>query len=189
MIVRIWMGVLFLVIPVLAGCSVYKSSYSYQPRPLEAQIEVEEEVVARVLLSVVGIRRVDKDAGFPQEIEIRVRIENRSSSELTFLTEDLLLVSADLVPFLSPRFGENQGRVIPAKENRTLTFYFGFPEREKGERKPDLDGLNLNWAVACRSKKVTVSSTFERAYYGDDDYYPYNSYWRFGFGYRGSYCY
>jgi hypothetical protein len=184
------LGLLALLFPV-TGCSTYRSGFDFQPRPLESAILPREgKGSARALVSVVGIRRRDKDAGRPEEVEVRLLLENRTDADIILELGSLLLVSGNLRPFDDPRIeGRGEGRIAPAA-SESYRLFFPVPPPDDEGRQPDLDGLNLRLTVGFRGgeERVTVGATFSRIVYRDDASYDhwFDS-WRVGT--RWTYCY
>lgn len=179
-VLLVWLSGLF-------GCSVYRSSYQYWPRPLEAQVVLGDETVgARVLLAVVGVRRKDKESGRPSEVEVRLRLENRTDRSIQLDEGSLLLVAADLYVFPSPRCESEKTLKVDGGEAETFRFFFSVPEDRTWDRDLDLEGLNLRWSVLfpSRDETVTVSATFERAY-SDDEEDGFASFPWYGSGFYG----
>ncbi len=155
-----------LVLPVLlllCGCSTYDSLYQFRPRPVVATVRVTqtEQVAARVLVSVVGVRNA-KD-GRPEEIEARLRVENLAAEEVALAPDHLRLVTAGLdemrVRTATP-VGGVRTQTGAASE---LTAYFPFPGDGSADDF-DLDGLDLRWTLVVDGKDVVGSASFSRAY-------------------------
>jgi hypothetical protein len=166
---------------VLSGCA---SSYYYDARYVEAPVETEVHSDSaagsqvRALASVLGIARPDQQTGRPKQVELRMRFENLGKVPAQFVTDNLSLVSADLVQFGPAQVVPHDELTIGAGETRQFDVSFPAPAVE-----PDWSALNLRFTLKFQDVPVTVGVPFRRV-----EYPVYNNYYYAGFGYRYGYC-
>ena len=112
----------------LSGCSAYYSSYEFYPRPLEFGhvLEGGDDRAASVLVSVVGVRKADKELGIPASIELRLRVDNESDEQARIDPGSLRLFAANLVQFPPPEL-PGGALVVEPHGSGVLTAYFPFP--------------------------------------------------------------
>lgn len=172
---------LLLAAGLLAGCSAYDTRYQFEPRPLESAAAAPQgEVLARALVTVVGLRRADEDAGLPAAMELRLQVENPGAAPLLLQAGEARLFAADLRPFPPPR-AEPSGEIeIAPGGEAAVTLWFPLPEgTTPGDL--DLEGLSLRWGVRRGAVVAAASASFtrEERYWSD----PYHSTYTIGFGY------
>jgi hypothetical protein len=187
---RSWLCMMLLAASCSAGgCAggPYDPHYLYEPRPAVVHMTVPgSDAPARVLASVIGIRRPDAAAGEPAAVEVRFRVENESQRELLVDPLDLALVAGNLESFPAPAVEPADARPIEGMGSATLEARFPFP----GDDYPgpfDLSGLNLSWSLAAGGAVLHGSQTFSRV--PEYDFYPYSWYPHTHFGVRFGYGY
>ena len=166
----------------LAGCaSSYESRYSFAPSPHEILVQPEgaELPVARILVSVRGVRSPDSDLGIPLSTEVRMRVENLTDVPVLVQRGEFVLVDADLTSFGPPRIDVPGDLFAMPAETLSLVLHFPFPPETKPEDLA-LEGLNLRLALRWNEERgAIVSATFERVvrmdpyYWGPHYGYPY----------------
>ncbi len=152
------------VLVLLGGCSAYDARYTYQPRPSEITLQTGDNTQAppaRVLGTIVGIRRATKHNGDQPSVEAALLFDNTSNENMTFDPSTLALFSANAKRFPDPGLtGQIPIQIQPGQAVR-FTAEFPFP----GNDYPgpfDLDGLNLRWAVEFGGQLHQQSATFTR---------------------------
>ena len=190
--ILVWFAV---ILPAVAsGCSVYDYRYSFVPRPAEVQMRTSssESTYGITLVSIMGVRRPDREAKEDASVEARLLIMNRSDFPISFDPASLALVSADLVLFQRPRTDVREILTVEPRESMPVTALFSFPEGQSSGD-VDLSSLNLSWDLQVDSKTIPSSITVTREYDDDDDafhrgyYHPY-AHGRHGFGYPHRRC-
>ncbi len=166
---------------VAGGCSVYDSSYVFDPGPIDVTADgpgADDEPI-HVLVKVVGVRRPDKESQLPASVEVRLRLENTSRSPVTLEPASLVLFSGDLSRFPDPILRPATLLTVAPSESAIVEAYFPFPD---GRRASDVDlsGLNLRWTVSIDGHPVTSSASVQRRPLGYYDRYPH----RIGVGYQ-----
>jgi hypothetical protein len=156
-------------LPVLAlllltpGCASTWHPHSFLPAPLEVPVGIEGEASAQasVLLTVQGIRRADREAGTPTQVELLLQLENLGETAARLDLEQLSLVTSDLVAFGAARV--DPPRVEPLARDERVLFAVSFP-LPPGKQLDDLDlrGLHLRWVVEFGDRRVTTGVTFDR---------------------------
>ena len=155
----------------LCACEGPWYSARFAPAPLEVELRADGEpsAQARALLTVVGIRRAEKDV--PAQVVARLRLDNLGDSPLALVPESLECVTGDLVSMRAPTLDQDPAQPLARGESRVWTASFPMPE---GRTPEDLDwrGLNLKWTVAFGERRVTTGVTFDRVF---DSYH--DPYW------------
>jgi hypothetical protein len=156
----------------LAGCNEYDRRYKFGPKPIEVGHELPGEAqgaVASAMVSVVGLRKRDRQANRPAAMEVRLRVENHGDVEATVAPGALQLFAGNLEPFPEPLVDSDGPVTVRPGGNATITAFFPFP----GGKYPgtfDLDGLAVRWTVTVADVPITRTATFTRR--RDYDYYP-----------------
>ena len=148
----------------LAGCaSTYDSNYRFQPRPASIETVHTEGSgpLARTLVSVTGVRRGTSEAG--PAIELRMRVENVSGTDLELDPHSLELVSADVQTF-GPPLIEPPSLIIPAEGVTTFDVLFPIPE-SAFDQPIDLSSINLRWSLFHDGRVLTHEATFDRTHW------------------------
>jgi len=156
-------AVIAVLVAATSGCrSSYSSRYAYSPRPVHVAVRAPEESgsIARAVLSVVGLRRPDEDAGLPAEMHLRIRIESTSAGEIVFDPSRAMLLSADLEEFGPVRVVPELGAIAPGDVVQA-DLYFPLPAGRRHD-KLDLNGLSLRFGLRQGSATVVVDASFER---------------------------
>jgi hypothetical protein len=148
--------------------------YRYEPAPLESFVEAKDgSAIGRALVSVLSATEASKNS--PSTLLLRMRLENLGSTPFQ-LADDLLLVSADLVPFQTVELPAHALLEISPASEATFDLRFVLA-KDVSLEDLDLTSLNLRWTVTWDGGSATTSSTFMRVYpvptYGG---YPYMSY-------------
>ena len=164
----------------VSACSAYDPRYEFQPRPVEVVQSVpgEQDRAASVLVSVVGVRRRDKEQQTPAAVEVRMRVDNETDREVTLDPASLHLYAANLIPFPQPAVPAG-ALVAPPHGSGDLAAFFPFPDG-KVPGPFDLGGLSLRWTLDVGDSAVTGSVTFSRT--PDERGYYYEPVGLFGFG-------
>lgn len=181
---------------IATGCQSTWYNARFTPAPVEAQVIAAGEPLAqaRVLATVLGIRRPDAEASPQGSVEVRMMVENLGATAATLDPDWLQLVDAELHAFADPRVTPAPGAIEPGASE---TYDVSFPLGEVAYGDYALSGLNLRWRVVFDERSVTAGANFERyqrsaAYPGYYDPYFYDPFfagprYRFGFGWRGCY--
>ncbi len=174
----------------LSACSTYYSGYYYEPRP--AMIAMDRGVdppneQARVLATIIGVRRADDEALLPESIEVRMRIHNATSTTLSYDLSAFTLVAADMTEFSNPILRPPATWTVPPQDTLVLDAYFEFPD-DRTRKDVDLSGLTLRWSGRFDQDAVAGSVAFQRLrehypYYDYHGHYYPRHYFRFGVGY------
>jgi hypothetical protein len=178
----------------LCACQTYDSRFAFEPAPHGTTVtrKDNDEAAARVLASVVGVRRADSDTQRPREIETRVRVENVGQEPITFDPQSLVLVTADLVE-LQPTLVEPPSiPEIPPGGDATVTAYFPVPGGGGSYDARTLAGLDMRWHLRIGARPVSGNSQFRMradAYYASYYYYPYPSYYGYPYHHPWHYPY
>jgi hypothetical protein len=145
-----------------ASCSS-TPRYIFMPRPLTVDIQWPEtgEIVARAVIAVAGLREGSAKEGLPDEMMLRLSLENLSDDPIGLEPGVWKLMSADLRPF-GPATVEpaDDNAILPGGE-KTVELYFPVPEGAELDAY-DLSGLNLRFGVRYRTGTIVSSATFER---------------------------
>jgi len=151
----------------LASCSSYYD-HTFLPAPLEVQVGVDgdPESQARTLLRVVGIRKPDKQAGLPAQVEVRLRIDNLGGHPALLDGGSVSLVAADLRTIGSPAITP-EPEPIPRNGSAVYDIVFRMPVGARPKHY-DLAGLNLGYTVDFGEHRVTTGVTFERSAWNAD---------------------
>lgn len=188
---RIFAAVMLVWCSGLSACSTYHAGYYYEPRPamitLDRDLERPNEQ-ARVLATVIGVRRADDEAVLPESIEVRMRIDNATSTTLSYDLSAFTLVAADMTEFSNPILRPPATWTVAPQDSVVFDAYFEFPD-DRTRRDVDLSGLTLRWSGRFDQDLVEGSVPFQRL----REYYPYHRYhghyyprhsFHFGIGYH-----
>ena len=149
----------------LLGTSCGSTWYSHKflPAPIEAPVQIEDDdsAQARVLVTVMGIRRADKQAGTPIQVEARMQVENLGSTPALLVVEGLALRASDLTEFDTAVVTPPQPEALAQGEQALYEIAFPIPpDKEFGDI--ELRGLHLSWELSFGDRTVTTGVTFER---------------------------
>lgn len=173
----------------LAGCSVYDGRYQFTPKPAEVVVYSKDQNQSsgvRTLVSVIGVRRAQKDKGEPASVEVAVRVENQTGKPIVFVPTRLQLIAGDLNEFGPPQLSSADQVQIDPEKSWSSHVRFAFPTEVARDR-VDLDGLNLKWTVVIEGHLTTSSVSFtRRVVYSDGGYWYGGPYYSHGF-YRHRY--
>jgi len=191
----------------LALCSVACQSSTYRMRYSPSIAEVlltenpDQPELARVLASVPGAVRAGEERDGDFEMQLRLRIENRSDEEIRLDMSEWLLVDADLDTYGPGRVFEgieaDAPVVVTAGESAQFDLRFPLPSGVRHPRTMNLDGLNLRGVLYLGDGTWPLGMSFSREplvlyadpYYGRG-YYGAGYYGAYGYpGFYGSYCY
>ncbi len=170
----------------LVGCGTYRSGFEYQPRPASRQIPPDAaEPDARVLASVIGIRRDARDVPHANTIEVRLRVEATGERPVELLPESLSLVSADLKLLGAPTVEPGDPPAVEPGDRQLVTAYFPIADEPETDGGGELDvaGLNLRFAVMVGRQRHVQSISFELR---EREYREYPRY-HIGVGYHPAY--
>ena len=145
-----------------SGCNSTYYSHKFLPAPIEAPSAVEGDASsqARVLVTVIGIRRADSSAGEPVQVEARLQVENLGSTPALLEVQGLSLRDSALTEFDPARVSPEPAPIAQG-ESALYDVRFPLPEGLKfGDLK--LQGLSLSWSLGFGSRSVTTGVTFER---------------------------
>lgn len=165
------MRLLLLSLLLLAGCTS-TPRYVFMPRPLTVDIPApgNSAIIARAVVAVVGLR--DGGKSEPDDMVLRLSLENLSADPVGLDPTTWKLMSADLRAFGPPVVEPgDDAAVLPGRE-RTVELYFPVPPGAELSAW-DLSGLNLRFGVRYRTATVVSSATFERWVRSDYDPYGY----------------
>ncbi len=151
---------LSLLAALFSGCAATAHRFAFEPTPVEQWLEPEGQPLGRVLVTVIEGRRAQGEPKGQPEMHLRVRVENASDAPLTLVTDSPLLVGSDLVPFGSARVEPGEGEVAP-RSSGTFDLWFPYPPGTRLDY-PELDGLNLSFAIEYGSGRAEVSANFDR---------------------------
>lgn len=147
----------------LAAACTSTPRYVFMPRPLTVDIQWPEgsTIVARAVIAVVGLRGGDAREGLPDEMMLRLSLENLSEDPIGLDPGAWKLMSADLRAF-GPATVEpaDDTAILPGGE-KTVELYFPVPAGTPLDAY-DLSGLNLRFGVRYRTGTIVSSATFER---------------------------
>jgi hypothetical protein len=166
------------------GCSVYLDGYRYLPHPGFAQsptTQPTDQPSVTGYATVVGVRTDDADDHIPASIEVRLRVQNNSTQDVTFDPRSMQLMTGELMKFAPPILGGQQAIPLPPNGSAVVDTYFPYPVGYDAGNS-DLDALQLQWQVLVAGRPGTLSVEFHRwyprAYY--DPYWEYPPPVRFG---------
>lgn len=149
-----------------AGCRATSAAYRFTPSPLEVLVQEQGSgpIIARVLVGVPGAEREGmRTDGYPLLV-VRVRVENKSGSAVSFDPARAVLVGSDLAEFGEAR-ADPAGvlRVGPGDAEGVL-LHFPFPRDMRDLEAPLLTGVNLQFELAREGVEgaTEVSVTLER---------------------------
>ncbi len=146
----------------LSGCASKYYDARFSPPTTEAIANgTQPGSQARSVVSLVGVRRQDKETGAPPQVEFRMRVENLGSVSCTLEQHSLQLLSGALEPFGVAQLESNDPPLIAA--GASSNFVVLFPVAP-GRRINDIDlrSLNLRWGIAFDGEVITNGMTFER---------------------------
>ena len=148
-----------LVLAVLGACTT-SPWYPLQFGPAPVEVAVGANAVAgsqaRLLVSVLGVARASQTQ--PDQVLVRLRLENLGNVAVDVPEDALSLVSADLAPFGKPKVAPPKLRIEPTHDG-TLDASFPFPAGRTFEQ-IDWSGLNLRVAVEFAGTRVTTGASF-----------------------------
>jgi len=179
---RFCLTVSLLLLASVAGCSPYVDDFQYTPHPAMAEVRStspQQAPAVTSLVSVIGVRREDRQEGIPESIEIRMRIENDGSEPAAFDSRTLVMTNGQLVSFPPPIVRPPGPVTAPPMRSVNVTEFFPLPQR--GPEGGDLDSLQLRWLIQIGDQKISQSVNFRRVY---PRFYYYEPYW--GYPYWGS---
>ncbi len=142
-----------------AACSTYDLRYRYQPRPQEVEVQAADRTAARVLVSVLGIRKAGIE-DLPAGAELRILVENPGPEPLRPAWTEARLLAADLEAFDAPRLLEGGGEVPPRSETLARLLFPFLPGLERSDL--DLDGLHLRLPLEAGGEEILATATFTR---------------------------
>lgn len=155
---------LLLACAALASCSAYDTRYRFEPMPVESDVVTADNsaVLARGLVSVVGLRKADEEAGLPASMELRLHAENPGSAPFILEAGAARLYTADLKPFPAPAVDPQGDPEVAGGAAASVTLYFPLPD---GSSASDLNlgGLSLRWSVRRGPDSTATNATFTRA--------------------------
>ncbi len=168
---------LLLLVPGAGGCAAYHGGFRYKPHPVEIIESTDAHRLARVLISVTGLRYEDEDANRPAGMELAVRVENLAADTAAFDPANLALLSADLKPFPRPIVDPSDPVSLARGQSANFTALFPLTA-EVNARTADLTGLNVRLNYRVNDRDIERSATFQRLaddYGYHDQYHPH---WR-----------
>jgi len=154
---------LCLAAPCLAtACSVprwYDYGFSPSPNEIEVPSPGDSSADLRVLVTILGIARGQEKQ--PDQVEVRMRMENMGSTPARLITDSFALYSADLQLFGPAVVVPHDVPPVPAGGSATVDIAFPLPDG-RGPDDMNLRGLNMRWTVAFGDRHVTTGATFSR---------------------------
>lgn len=145
-----------------SGCATWYDA-RFVPAPLEMRLSdsATPELEGRALISVVGVRRPDGQAGTPAQFELALRLENLGQLPFRIDTAAFELVTADLESLSGARLRPDPLPELAPGGSAQLELVFPLPEGRKiGEY--DLSGLNLRWALLYGERRMVMGASFQR---------------------------
>jgi hypothetical protein len=180
-------ALLFLLLPLIAGCSVYDSRYFYVPHP--AQIDslpagADKDEPLRTRATVIGVRKSDAKTGQPASVEIRLNIENNAPLPATLDPTSVTLLDSNGNQFPSPILEPLQQLILQPGDQGLLTAFF--PLVDNDQEALGLCDLELAWNYSLPDEQIGNAVTFTRRRYRygypyPDYGYPYTYRYRTGF--------
>lgn len=166
----------------LAACSTYDRRFHFEPAPHGTTIarKADDTTEARVLASVVGVRNSDSDEGRPREIEARIRVENVGKEPVEFHTDELRLLTADLIEVPASFVDPPVVDTIEPGGDATVVAYFPVPGAGGGYDVRTLSGIRIRWRLRIGERPVAGDSQFRMrsdAYYWYGHPHAYGPYW------------
>jgi len=146
-----------------SGCASTWYPHAFEPAPLEVAVGIEGEAAAQasVLLTVRGIRRADREAGTPVQVEVLLRLENLGETPALLDLGELSLETLSREVFGAPLVDPPVAEPLARGEQAQFAASFPLPaDREFAEL--DLSGMLLHWVVEFGDRRVTTEVTFER---------------------------
>ncbi len=142
------------------ACAPVMYVHKFGPERVQVQVDLEEYAGAHVWssISVAGIRRPDPKSARGSQVEVRMRIENRSREAVALEPRTISLSSADL---------RSIGRAIVTPEPEPLAagaageylIVFPFPDGET-PWEYDLRRVSLSWALRLGADVVRRRAEF-----------------------------
>ncbi len=149
------------------SCRATSVAYRFVPSPLETLVEDGEggPVVARVLVGIPGAEREGRSQDGMPLLLVRMRIENKSATLLTFDPASAVLLGSDLAQFGAARLEtpepvETPVRIDPG-DSRGMLLRFPFP-RDGRLNAPLLTGVNLQFELGRETGDLELSVSLER---------------------------
>lgn len=167
------MGLLLLAF--VSGCSPYAGDFQYVPRPAMAELRStsgQQAPSVTAMVSIIGVRYEDQKEGIPTSFEVRIRLENDGSQEITFDPNTLEMTNSQLLAFGPPIVRPPGEVAVAPMQSGNLTAYFPVPRHPPDEGA--LDSLQVRWIVQLGSQKISQSVSFRRVY---PRVYYYGPYW------------
>lgn len=163
------------IVAALALVSACRSAwypYRFAPAPLEVSLDTPRapDAKGRALVTVLGIRREDHGAHRPDQVEVRMRVENSGARKLTIHRDSFRLVTATMEDLGEPFVVGLERDDLATGESAVFDVHFGLTSGKKPSEL-GIDGLNLKFEVDFEGELVGTGITFERR----DEPYPY--YW------------
>jgi hypothetical protein len=151
-----------------AGCHSTYYAVQFVPATNEvpAIVPARDDAKARSLVSIRGVKRADKKSGAPEQVDIRMRIENLGQVPCTLEQHTLQLLSGDLEPFGAAQVNSSDPPVIAPGATSNFELYFPMPNGKKSDN-VSFKSLNLRWTLDFDGQAMTNGATFERAAYRD----------------------
>jgi hypothetical protein len=158
-----WLAALAIPSALSAGCASTYYSARFGPATSEAMVSPPQkpEAAARVLVSVIGVRKPDSKSGTPAEAELRMRMENLGRVPVRPEEHSLELLSGALEPFGTARIVSQDPPVVAPGAASTFDLFFPMPGRKSPEE-VDLRSLNLRFTLDFDGQPVTTGINFER---------------------------
>lgn len=154
-----------------AGCQSTYYGAQFLPATHEVPVIVPDvaDAKARCLVSVRGVKRADTKAGTPEQVEVRMRIENLGQVPCTLEQHSMQLLTGDLEPFGAAQVTSSDAPVIAPGATANYELYFPMPNGKKSDN-VNFKSLNLRWTLDFDGKAMTNGVTFERMVYADPYY-------------------
>lgn len=170
---------------VLSGChGRYDDRFVYHPRPLTVETLAPERAEAgpvRSLVTVVGVRRRDREAELPASVHVRLRLDNTSEAVAEFDPHSIQLFGADVREFPPPILRPEEPLTLEPDDTVTVDAFFPMPgDKIPGEM--DLGGLGVRWIVLVDGEEAPGSATFARRELPSHYYQPRGPRFHFGVG-------
>jgi hypothetical protein len=142
------------------ACAPAMTLHRFGPETVEVEVGVEGYAGDHVwaVASVDGIRDYDAETGRGPQVEIRLRLENRSRGDVALEPRSIALVSADLRSIGRAEV-EPEPRPLAAGETADYFLVFPFP-RDVSPWDYDLRRLDLSWALDFGADLVRSRARF-----------------------------
>jgi hypothetical protein len=171
-----------LLLPLIAGCSVYVGDVSFVPHPAVADVPPtppQQTPPVSAMASIIGVRYDSPSEQLPSSVEVRLRVDNNGPGNVVFSPTSMELSNGELQKFPPPIVRPPDPVSLVQGQSAYVTAYFPFPP---GHSLYDTDygSFQLRWRVQIDGKIVGQGAFFRRQY---------STYYDYGYGGYGPYPY